>query len=62
MYTLSVDNGCPVTAVNFSSDGEYILSGGLDSDVMLWKSNLDFELDPMNKCKNIIKVSNEFWF
>lgn len=31
----------PVTAVSFSPHGDYIASGGADSVVMVWKSNLD---------------------
>ena len=39
MYTLHGHEG-PTTAVNFSPEGDYFCSGGADSIVMVWKSNI----------------------
>lgn len=39
MYTLHGHEGA-TTAVNFSPEGDYFCSGGADSIVMVWKSNI----------------------
>eukprot|EP01022_Parablepharisma_sp_SALTPOND_P001398 TRINITY_DN106299_c0_g1_i1.p1 TRINITY_DN106299_c0_g1~~TRINITY_DN106299_c0_g1_i1.p1 ORF type:complete len:255 (+),score=40.42 TRINITY_DN106299_c0_g1_i1:1070-1834(+) len=41
LYTLYGHEGA-TTAVNFSPDGDYLCSGGADSVVMVWLSNLDY--------------------
>ena len=40
LYTLYGHEGA-TTAVNFSPDGDYLCSGGADSVVMVWLSNLE---------------------
>ena len=41
LYTLYGHEGA-TTAVNFSPDGDYMCTGGADSVVMVWLSNLDY--------------------
>jgi centriolar protein POC1 len=41
LYTLYGHQGAS-TAVNFSPEGDYFASGGADSVVMTWLSNLDY--------------------
>jgi centriolar protein POC1 len=42
IYTLQRHDG-PVTSVTFSANGEYFASGGVDQQILVWKTNFDRE-------------------
>jgi hypothetical protein len=64
MYSLQGHSG-PVNACEFSNDGSFFATGGADQLVMVWKSNLDRDIEPPvewgmpdeTKMKNIPKVT-----
>lgn len=54
LYTLYGHQG-GTTAVNFSTEGDYFTSGGVDTSVLTWLSNLDYSSNAP-----IPDVSNKF--
>lgn len=54
LYTLYGHEG-PSTAVNFSPNGDYFVTGGTDSVVLVWKSNLDASIKPSISVSESIK-------